>query len=243
MMSCNKLLIVICNNFYELKLRKIIFDRNKLKSDVLDRRLISNDVLWFFFEYKNFSTENKFSRWKTFKSSSITCHLFWKRLTCFTILWDSNFQFLNVTDWQCVTFYTALLTTLSSRILSLWSFLFQVMLSKYRRRFTGKFRTMCRRTICNIKERLRACYHQVFQTCTLGIITVIMWIVQKVLGKLRAENQTGHKQERIPGDKVNPLCRKRDVLESCTDYLKTKFIAVSWTLLRLSSNFSWVLFT
>ena len=61
---------------------------------------------------------NKFSRWKTFKSSSITDEL--KKnifLTCFTILWLSNFMSLCV--WRIVnalTFFTTLFKTLLSLI-------------------------------------------------------------------------------------------------------------------------------
>lgn len=140
MMSCNKLLMVISNNFYELKL---FLDRNKHHvnlSDVLAAQLneifLTNGrraVRWMFGDFsskrKTLTGEQIFKMEKHSKiHQSPDKDCFEKSLTSFDSQ-ISNFQ-VWLTGWQCVTFFTTLLKTLSSWFLSLLIFLPCLLMSR-----------------------------------------------------------------------------------------------------------------
>lgn len=168
----------------------------------------------------DFSLNTKLSRPKThFKMVSIQKfinHLAFvlKRLTCLTILWVSNFHFLKASDWQCVTFFTALLTTLLGRFLSLWSsaFVSHISLMAIYLQTHNKTEGRSEQFICKCrKKRIRVSFHQL---TSMHILMTCNYMndgetSRKVFDACEAETQTGHKLEHIPVDKSNPFRKKK----------------------------------
>lgn len=197
MMSCNKHLIVIWNNFMNWNYEKLFLTANKLVVDlshVLTQWLMSNDVWWFFFKTQNFRPKTIFlESIQMFINHRWFENLFWIPTVMPHDPLRLEFPTLKC-DWltMCNIFHHIIQNTFKLTFIAL---IFRFRVVQHWWQFACILKNNCWRTFCAIylqaiasaiNESFRDRFHQLSYMFMLMLIlmTIIMKMVQKLLSKL-----------------------------------------------------------